>query len=271
MNRYKRPEVKQITKQWVKENSHNITERDVGLLTLLMEHRLLRRDQIQRLYPEFPSTDYLNKRLNILYKKHFIDKIYPIVGMGKGSSKQHICLDRAGILYMDIEGYNKPIKTDKEGNKSLPLGWEHIVMLSEYQCKAREFFNDGYGSLRHYWTELPHHYADTKLIPDITFVATHKGKGYVFFVEVDLGTEDIPYVKKKLDSYIDYYMSKRWVNTQWAKLFKTPTFPRILFLTENGRDKRINTLREHVKHSSLRFHIDEHDNLFKVLHSIVKG
>jgi hypothetical protein len=269
--RYERPEVKQITKQWVKENCYNITDRDMGLLRLLADRRLLRRDQIERLYREFPSTDYLNKRLNILYRKHVIDKIYPPVGLGKGSSKQHICLDRAGVILLGIEKYNKPIKVDKDGNRSLPLGWEHIVMLNEYECRIREFFNGVQDEVLMYNVEEPLYYNDTKIIPDIFCLIKHNGKGYLFFIEVDLGTEDIPYVKKKIDSYVDYYTSRAWLQQKWSRVFKIPTFPRVLIFTENNRPKRVNTLREYTKEMSVRFHIDEHDNLFKVLNNITKG
>jgi Replication-relaxation len=270
-SRYERPEVKQITRQWVRENGHNITQRDIGLLKMLADHRLLRRDQIQTLYPEFPSTDFLNKRLNILYKKHFIDKIYPSVGLGKGSSKQHICLDRAGIIFLELEGYNKPIRTDKDGSKSLPLGWEHVVMVNDYHCKIKEFFKgEGNGIIKS-WTEEPLPYNDTRLIPDIMFIAKYGGKGYLFCIEVDLGTEDVPYVKKKLSSYTDYYLSKMWLGTEWAKVFKTPTFPRVLLMTENGRTKRVNSLREHVKDSGIRFFVEEHQHFMPLLKHIVKG
>lgn len=272
MNRkYERPEIKQVTKQWVRENCTNVTERDMGLLELLADRRILRRDQIQQLYPHFSSSDFLNKRLNILFKKHLIDKIYPTVGLGKGSAKQHICLDRAGMILLDKEGYTKPIRTDKDGNRSLPLGWEHTIMLNEYECQIRDFFNEPHSEIKYYYSETGVHFGDTRLIPDIFFLVKHKGKGYAFFVEVDLGTEDIPYVKKKFDTYVNYYASKRWVGDEWARLFKTPVFPRVLFFTENGRSKRVNTLREYSKDLSVRFFVEEHNNLFKTLYSITEG
>lgn len=271
MTRYSRPEVKQITKQWVRENCQWVTERDMGLLKLLVECKLLRRDQIERLYPKFPSTDFLNKRLSILYKRHLIDKVYPSVGLGKGSSKQHICLDRAGLLLLDIEKYNKPIKTDKDGNRSLPLGWEHKVMINEYECQIREITKSLGGQVVSYHTETPLPYNDTKLIPDIFCLIKCNGRGYMFFIEVDLGTEDIPYVKSKIDSYTDYYTSRAWVRQSWAKVFKTPTFPRVLFLTENDRTKRINSIREYTKGLSVRFFTDDHNGFYNMLEGIIKG
>ena len=271
MGRYERPEVKQITKQWVRENCHGVTERDMGLLKLLADRKLLRRDQLEILYPEFPSTDFLNKRLGILYKKHLIDKIYPTVGLGKGSSKQHICLDRAGLILLDIEKFNKPIKTDKDNNKSLPLGWEHGVMINDYECRLRQFFGASQSTILKYEVENPLPYNETKLIPDIFFLVKHEGKGYLFFIEVDLGTEDIPYVKRKIDSYVDYYTSRFWLKESWAKVFKTPTFPRVLFLTEDNRPRRVDTLTEYSKDMSVRFFIGDHEGFTDMLKGIIKG
>ncbi|MMZ43633.1 hypothetical protein D1872_51970 [compost metagenome] len=267
--RYDRPVVKQITKQWVKENCKSVTDRDIGLLRLLTENkrRLLRRDQIEILYPHFASTDRLNKRLRTLFHMHLIDKVYPPVGIGEGTSKQHICLDRAGAILLDLEKFNKIIGPAR----SLPLGWEHKVMLNTYECSIVQFLRDIKGDMILYEVEEPHQYGDSKLIPDILCLFKHNNKGYVFFIEVDMGTEDIPYIKSKLESYKDYYISQQWVTKPWARMFKTPTFPRVLFLTEDNRPKRISSLSEYTEGSSIRFMHGTHNQLRVILDNIVKG
>lgn len=270
--KYYRPEVKQVSKQWVRENCKNITDRDKGLLRLLVDNnrRILRRDQIELLYPAFPSSDYLNKRLKLLYDKHIIDRIYPAVEPGKGSSKQHICLDRAGSILLGLENYNKPI-TIKNGIRSLPLGWEHKVKLNDYECLVRKTVEKLGGKVILYHTEKSLSYGDNKIIPDIFFFIKGGNKGYMFFVEVDLGTEDLPYVKKKIDSYVKFYSSKAWMKEKWSSVFNPPTFPRVLFLTENGRTKRVNSLREYTKDMSVRFIFGFHEDLNNLLHKMLKS
>jgi hypothetical protein len=269
--KYNRQEVKQVTKQWVRENCKNITDRDMGLLRLIYNNkrRLLRRDQIEILYPEFASTDRLNKRIKLLYNLHVIDKIYPQVGLGEGSSKQHICLDKAGLILLDVEKYNKPITTDPSGSKSLPLGWEHKVLINDYECWITQAIKELGGSIVDYRVEEPLPYGDTKVIPDIFCMLKSKGKGYLFFIEVDLGTEDLPYVKGKIDNYGSYYLSKQWTKQDWAKMFKTPAFPRILFLTENGKPKRMQALQEYTTEGALRFHYGHHRDFKDLLTSII--
>lgn len=266
-SRYERPEVKQVTKQWVRENCKNITERDMGLLRLLQTRRLLRRDQIQKLYPEFASTDRLNKRIKTLYNLHVVDKVYPPVGLYQGSSQQHICLDRAGIILLGLEKYNKPISTDSHGGKHLPLGWEHRVLINEYECRLRSFAESIGASILDYKVEESWKYSDTRLIPDIFCLIKYNGKGFPLIIEVDLGTEDIPYIKNKIDNYHKYYMSKEWMSLDWSSRFKNPSFPRILFVTED-KGKRISTLSDYTKDSLLRFSFDSHSRFEDRLHSI---
>lgn len=270
--KYDRPEIKQITRQWVMENYKNITPRDMGLLKVLFENnrRILRRDQIEVLYPTFASTDRLNKRLKQLYQMHVIDRIYPKVGLGQGSSKQHVCLDRAGCILLDLEKYNKPIGV-VEGIKYLPLGWEHKVLVNDYECEIVSWCRQNEASIRIYTSEAPLLYNDCKIIPDILCLLVKNGKGYLFFIEVDTGTEDMPYVKKKLDNYVDYYLSKTWTAESWSNLFKTPTFPRVIFLTEEGRTKRVTALQDYTKDISVRFHFGFHSHLQSFLDGIVKG
>jgi hypothetical protein len=202
---------------------------------------------------------------------HIVDKVYPSVGLGEGSSKQHICLDRAGIILLGLEKYNKPINTDREGNRSLPLGWEHKVALNDYECWIRKVVEELGGQITLYEVEEANPYLDSMLKPDVMCLIKYNGKGFLFFIEVDMGTEDVPYIKNKINSYVDYYASKQWTKRQWAKLFKTPTFPRVLFFTENGRTKRINSLEEYTKDMSVRFIFGYHNNFREKLIDILKG
>jgi len=267
MSKYNRPEVKQITKQWVKENVKNITERDMGLLNLLYvnKRRLLRRDQIQRLYPVFESVSVLNRRIRRLYELYVLDRFYPKVGTGMGSSQQHICLDRAGLILLGIDKYSKPINYDYNGNKVLFFGWEHKILLNEYECIIRSLVSSINAKILIYRAEESISFFDNQFIPDIFMLIEYQGKGYAFFIEIDLGTEDIPYIKRKINQYKDYYLSKKWIFEKWEELFKIPTFPKILFLTMDGRFKRVETLQNHVKELDIKFLFGFHNDFENII------
>lgn len=269
MSKYNRPEIKQITKQWVKENVKHITERDIGLLKLLYENkrRLLRRDQIQILYPYFESVGVLNRRLKILYEQYILDRFYPKVGIGQGSSQQHVCLDKAGLILLDIDKYNKPINYDKNGNKVLFYGWEHKILLNDYECIICQLISNIGAKILIYKVEETILFSDKKFIPDIFILIEYQGKGFVFYIEVDLGTEDIPYIKRKINQYKDYYLSKQWLLEKWVELFEIPTFPHILFLTNNGRHKRIETLKNFTDELSIKCTFGFHSEIEMIIKS----
>jgi len=269
--KYYRPTVKKVTREWVRDNCKYITERDMGLIRLIKEHRILRRDQIERLYPEFASTDRLNKRLKLLYQKHIIDKIYPTVGIGQGSSQQHICLDKAGQILLDLENYSKPIYYTEQGARSLRQGWEHKVMLNEYECQIREVVKELGGIITIYEVERRHNYLDTRIVPDIFCFIKCNGKGYPLFIEVDLATETVQQLKDKTDAYREYFLSKSWLKQSWTKVFKSPSFPRILLFTEEGLSKRKDSVTKYTDEWSLRFIIGSHSEFKDKLKDILKG
>lgn len=266
-----RLDVKQVSKLWVQENCKNITQRDIGLLELLSKRRLLRRDQIYRLYPKFASVDVLNKRLKMLYNKHVIDRIRPPVRQGEGSSQQYVCLDRAGIILLGLDKYNKPIYINNIGNKSLFLGWEHRVLINEYECIIKEVITRLGGRLLIYLSESPVMFNNTKLIPDIFILMSRNNKGYLMYIEIDQGTEDIPYVKNKLNSYMDYYISKRWLQEPWARVLSPPSFPGIYFFTQDNRSKRIATLQNYTSEKSVKFKFYFHSQLPLIIEDILKS
>lgn len=273
MKKYDRQQVKQITQQWVKENCRNITERDMGLLHLLYQNkrRLLRRDQVQRLYPKFASTNRLNTRLTTLFKMHIIDKAYPQVPLGQGTSQQHICLDRAGLILLGVDSYSKPINVDEFGTRSLYFGWEHKVMLNEYECNIRQFIGDIGAKIVEYDVEESNPYNDTEIIPDIFMMIIHNKIGYVMFIEADMGTENVPAIKKKIERYNAYALSRAWLNRSWTKRFTKPPFPRVIFLTEEGRIKRLQSIKQHINDAPMiKWHLGFHSQLNQILASIIK-
>lgn len=269
MAKYKRDEVKQISRHWVKENCRGITERDLGLLKAIHKRKLLRRDQIQCLYPEFPSTDRLNKRLKHLYNKHVIDRAFPSLDPGKGSSQQHICLDKAGAILLGLERYNKPIK-DVRGNKSLYMGWEHQITINQIECYLKELSNEIGIVMKLFQVEKKMEYNDTRIIPDILCLIISKNRGFLFFIEVDMNTENTKILKDKIDNYVNYYSSKVWVGEKWARLFKTPTFPRIIMLTEAGKERRKKSLQDYSKDQPLDFLVGFHEDFKTIVKSIIK-
>lgn len=254
---YDRPEVKNVTKQWVEDNCKYLTDRDMKIIEMLYENkrRILRRDQLEYLLPEeyqFASVDRMNKRLKLLYEKHVIDKYYPKVGLNRGSSQQYICLDRAGIILLGLDKYTKPINTDDTGAKTIVSNWQHRVLLNDYECLLIKICKDLGADILFYDSECICPYNNSTVIPDIIVVIKHNGKGYSFILEVDRSTERTSVLKNKVDNYVGYSLSREWVSQKWAKIFKNPTFPRICIVTEDNSTRRTESIREYTSSMELR-------------------
>lgn len=218
-----------------------MTIRDADLLRLIHKKRYLRRGQILTLLPEFPSIQVLNRRLRFLYEKHFIDKYIPQLPQGMGTSQQYVCLDRAGVIYLELEKYNKPIRYTPDGQRYLPADWRHHMQIIDTECYLRKNYN-----VRFVYQEKSRRFGPLKqkLIPDLFAFIRSEKQGDVFFIEVDMGTEDIGKVKYKIDRYNEYYWSRDWRKEDWTKRFVEPPFP-CLIVTTVDKHQRINALREY--------------------------
>lgn len=272
MVKYDRPEIKQVTKQWVSENcDHILVDRDWELLELLDKYRLLRRDQIQALLPgAFPNEDRLQRRLKRLYELHIVDRICPKLGVGEGTSKQHVCLDRAGFMLLEKE-QNKYIQ-GKDGNKSLPSNWKHKIAIYDYEVLIRNIVESIGGEVIDRWVEDPIKHNNTSLIPDLMVVVKYK-RYHILAIEVDLCTEDVKTVRGKFENYKQCRHAGTWAHKDWATMFKNPVFPKILFFTNNGRAQRVERLGKIAseEYSGLRIKVDFHENAREVIQTILKG
>lgn len=225
-----------------------LTKRDKDLLELIHKKKFLRRDQAQVYLSSFSSSDVLNKRIRLLYHNYFIDKIYPQVGLGKGSSKQILCLDKAGAILLHIPHFTKPIRyTDNLA--MLPIYWRHHLRIIDVEiiliemCKRRNFTL--HTIEKEYILDAP----EKRIIPDLFIFIINKS-GYVCFIEIDMGTEDMIRLKNKIRDYEKYYLSNKWLELPWTSYFKDPPYPEILFITDDN-DKRIKEISRLLKESIL--------------------
>lgn len=245
-----------VSKTWVEENSQNLTSRDEGLLKIIHQKRYLKRDQIEILYPHFASTNVLNRRLKTLFEKHFIDRFYPSVRTGEGSSQQYVCLDRAGAVLFDLGPFRKPIRYGPEGERYLPQDWRHHSLIIDAECAIRKEFD----VVLMEQEERRIFGRDRILIPDILTIVRVQNKGGAFFLEVDMGTEDIGIIREKVERYKQYYWSRAWMREKWVGLFKAPIFPSLIFLN-NSSEQRREAIRRCTKESNLLVFVEPQEAL----------
>lgn len=203
-------------------------------LRLIDEKRYLKRDHILTyMSDKYPSIRVLNRRLKVLYENYYIDRVFPPVELYKGSSQQFVCLDKAGWYLLGYDKYNKPFKI-RDGILSLPSGWKHYETILDIDCYLRNKYNTLLSNI-----QRKIKFQEKEFIPDLLSVIESKENGFVFFIEVDMGTEDSKIIKDKIKIYNDYFQSNGWKEGVWNQYFEEPVFPMIIFYTN-----RIHILRK---------------------------
>lgn len=274
-----REPIKYITKSWVQENVKNITKRDLELLKIIYENKIVTRDQLITLHPSFSnkrqSVNIINRRLKVLYDNYCIDRVQPTVGIGEGSSQYHITLDRAGAILLGIENFRSIVIYDPSSypSKRLPMYYKHTIGIVDMKCTITELLREIEGEIVYWGLEEENkiHFKFKKeftLKPDVIAILRKNQNGFIFFYEHDQGTEFRNIIKAKIEAYAAYRLSNIWINQRWAKIMKVPTFPTLVILTA-GDEKRIEWIEKISKSSGINIVVDSIENRYKIISKLI--
>lgn len=201
-----------------------LTERDAQVILAVYQHRVLRRDQIQRLF--FPSRNTANARLKLLYHNRFLDRRFVPVEYGQGTSQALYLLDERGAnvtarkLGVDRGEVNWRASHNEVGTIFL----EHTLMVNDtriaFTLAAEEA---GYQVSK--WIEERELKADADhvvtstpggrqrrvaVVPDGYFILDLGDKRAHFFLEVDRATESNKRWRRKIEAYQAYTRSGKY-------------------------------------------------------------
>ena len=252
---YERQEIQRVTLDWIKANC-KITDREMELLQIVKERKLVRRDMLEIISPSYRKlgkgrTKILNKSIRKLFEGNCLDKIHEELG-GGGNNPCTVALDKGGSLLLGVSHRKRISHRVERGymKRSLPANYRHVNGVNKLEVETILFCEDT-GSEILYWThEEPQelHYGQEKVvvIPDVRVALKMRDKPFYAFIEYDTGSEDrrnkndFPTIRDKLIKYKKYKISKLW---------DTPYFPVILFVTED--DKRIPYVNKKIKELGL--------------------
>ncbi len=210
-----------------------LTARDISIILSVYENRFLKRDQIQRLHFENASVFACNRRLRKLDEHHFLDKLIKPVEVG--SHQLVYALDKRGadVTADALKIERRKIRWNRANNRVEFLFLEHTLGVSEIRvcldvalAGRREellFYQRGdkshlrrismKGSKKKYFV----------VAPDAFFgIQTGRGK-YIFFVEVDLGTETLSRFAEKVTAYKRYWKSRQYTEEYGFNNFRVLT------------------------------------------------
>lgn len=247
---FEREEVAKITKDWVEMNCR-ITKREVELLKIINERKMVRRDMLEIISPSYRHlgnnrTRILNRSLNKMFKNMCIDKVHEKQSFMEGNTPAIISIDKAGAIILGVNYKTRIKKNKKKINgkeyvfRELPSNYKHINGINNLEVETIMFCENTGNHLSKWVIEKPQefYFGQEKivLIPDILMelkLNTEPINTLYAFIEFDTGSESIrykepPVIRDKIIKYKKYKLSNLWTSDY-------PYFPMILLVTEDEK------------------------------------
>lgn len=211
-----------------------LTDRDRTIIEWVYDNRFARRDQIERLF--FTTTSAANQRLAKLFHHGFLDRLYLPVAVG--SAQAVYALDRKGAEAVAGSRQIPVVQVSwrRKHNRVELFFLEHTAVVTEVNTALvlaarkrgdvevllwrREAFlpKDRVADPDDWEAKLP-------VAPDAFFaLGTAEGRSFLF-VEVDMGTENLERIRRKIVAYQEY-----WRSGDYGERYGVGHF-RVLFVT----------------------------------------
>ncbi|MFS0905776.1 replication-relaxation family protein [Priestia aryabhattai] len=285
---YERKEIQKVTTDWVKMNCGSLTKREIELLQIIHDRKLVRRDHLEVISPSYRyieknRTQIINRAIGKLFTKLCIDKVHEEQKIGRGSLPCIVAIDKAGAIVLDvphrrrITHEKRIIKGETYTFRQLPNYTRHVNGINKVEVDTINICEESGGKIlswRHeYGRSFKWENEKITLIPDVVATIEINGNPFDFYIEYDTGTEDrrgskkFPTIKKKILKY------KAWEQSDlWQKDFNK--FPTILFITEDksnkgSRIKYFNKKCEEMGLDGYGIYHESYTNFFKSLVQMV--
>jgi hypothetical protein len=204
------------------------------------------------IFSDLKPSSWRNKaseRLRRLYNAYLIDRWYPPVDSGAGSSEAHYVLDVCGAKLLAKSLGHDIAKVNYKRRVYVPQTYRHTLKVYDFKAMLH-VLNRQLGVIdggtvgeimmwkMEHETKLIYHRQTEDgrtvkdwLVPDALCAYKYRANGALklFFLEADNATEDIETLKAKMRNYIMCYRSGEWQEQKWAKLFQG-MFPAVLVL-----------------------------------------
>ncbi|WP_431774554.1 replication-relaxation family protein [Streptomyces cucumeris] len=221
---------------------NRLSERDLAVLTILQRVRLTSLRQLQRLLVTDGSPAARTRRAQLLMTRltelGLVTRFSRVIGgVRAGSSGFIYGLSGLGQAVLDIDAPRRRVWESK------PYFQDHMLATTELYVQLVEQHRLGEGDLLAFDAEPAawRHFTDkyNKLVmikPDAYARVGTPTTERSTFIEVDMGTETIPTLKKKSQRYIDYWRSG--VEQQFRGVF-----PKVTWLVKDStRAERVTSM-----------------------------
>jgi hypothetical protein len=238
----------------------HLTARDMEVILAVRDFRVLRRDQIQRLY--FPSQNTANYRLQRLYQHGYVERRWRPVEFGEGTGQALYLLGRRAIQLLAQDATDAGRLTRRRGaSHTLRSPFlQHTLAVNDVRvafslCAQRE----GYG-IKKWVTEDGLKGASEDICSDTTSGTSHQGAMIAdayfvmqlgdrrahFLLEVDRATETSRRWARRVGAYLAYTASG-----EYTRRFGTTSLRILVVTTTSQRLENLKRATEQAGASSL--------------------
>ena len=213
-----------------------LTERDVLLLSLIWQYRVLRRDQIQQLL--FPSKNTANERLKQLYQHGFLQRRWLPVEYGQGMSQAlYLLAARGADLLAQRLGFDRgAIHWRASHNKVSSPFLEHMLMINDVRINSTLAAKTAGYRIERWLTQeelsaSPDHVhlsgvngsRRVAVIPDSYFCLRIERRRAHFFIEADRATVSNRRWSQRVFAYLEYVRSGQYTRRYGARCLRVLT------------------------------------------------
>jgi hypothetical protein len=269
---YERIEYPRINEDWVKLHCKNITRRERELLRIINYRKLVRRDHLEILSPDYRTismrTNVLNRSIKKLFEKSCIDKVHEEPEFMTGNLPAIVAVDRAGAIILGtnfkqrIKHIKRIINNETKIFREIPPNYPHLHGINKLEVDTTLWALERGYKFKWYLEQnnkktFSYNGEDIGLIPDVFLILNTNPRIFLFFLEYDTGTEDnrraktFPTLLEKMEKYQKYKAIGAWKDEWWAKKINAG-FPLVLFITDD--DRRIDFIKE--RGSKIGLHVD---------------
>lgn len=284
--KYQRNEIR-ATEEHVDSVLRWLTDRDIAILRMLIKEPFMTTSQVEMMFFNDlkPSVwrEKANQRLRRLYQSNCIDRFFPRLGLGLGSSEAHYFIDYAGAraLAKSLGYTTKQFKFRKR--TYIPDQYKHYSKILDFKAilhvlnRQLGYTNEGtIGEVIRYDTQKAYDFHFTldnrvqkgRLTPDAFCIYKHTAKGGLkfFFLECDNATEPIETLKGKLNNYRRFHASGEWRKEKWARALNI--FPAVCFIFHD--QSKVDEMVAYSKrlNSSMKFLFTTYDKLLDDKHKL---
>ena len=191
----------------------HLTERDGQVIKAVNDFRVMRQDQVQRLF--FPSRNTAQARLWLLWQHRYLRREFlPVVG-GIQTSPVLYVLDKRGAELLQNEfGYDSESLRSPRRQSLTHQFLDHTLGLSEirlavarscreHNCELKTWLDEN--TLKANYDKVQVGQRLVAVLPDAYFVIGVPVGDLHFFLEYDRGAEHLRYFKRKMAAYVAYY------------------------------------------------------------------